>query len=409
MDRERNNPFEPGNQDPPVTVSIIPGADEIELSWSLDQEFLGLQGFRIYRAVNNLEGMAPYQDVPANQFSWQDTAIQAGNWYFYRITALGVGIESAASGVVKSYPGPGTIWVLSTRDQSIRKTSYDLVTQFEEIVTPLPALSWTNQRGRPVTWLTAAQFDRGLILFDRISGHDEFHRVSSFLRPVDICQNTDTGLLYVLDSQAARIFFFSQNGDSLGERSIPEGEDYLKIGFIGNPARLAVLSEQNFRIYPATFSGTALYLQSFPDGYRGQDFDNIGTRYFILAPAPAENRAIIYRWEGGPIDQISYEENYYRLRSDPAANALWIARDVPNSDDFVLQLSSDGIRQNALQDKQFKQVSDIAVNPYDGSVIVVDLPENILYLFRNDGALISEAKNNQGAKYIFQPIRVFIE
>ncbi len=190
---------------------------------------------------------------------------------------------------------------------------------------------------------------------------------------------------------------------------MPESEQYLKISFLPNPARLMVLSRRAFRIYPAHPNGNLLYSLFFPTDLDGQDMDALGNRVFILAANTEEGYSRIYRWEENQADTLRLSDPYYLLRADSLGNRLWAARQNPDRDDIAVQLSLDGDDQGALQGQQFSFVSDLAVNPYDGSITVVDLTENILYLFGPDGRLISAARNAQGKKYIYRPVRVFIE
>ena len=92
---------------------------------------------------------------------------------------------------------------------------------------------------------------------------------------------------------------------------------------------------------------------------------------------------------------------------DEILNVFYAAEDVASGDDRIVQLSPDGSRQFEIPG--FKFVVQIEINQFDRTVIVVDYLNNLISLFDREGNLISDSRNGDSSKYLYRPLRVYVE
>ncbi|MEZ4765169.1 MAG: hypothetical protein R3C26_18900 [Calditrichia bacterium] len=66
-ERERSNPFEPGETDEVISLTLLPESDKITLRWQLNRQVEDITGFRVYRSIGNPDSLAGFQDYPKPQ------------------------------------------------------------------------------------------------------------------------------------------------------------------------------------------------------------------------------------------------------------------------------------------------------------------------------------------------------
>ncbi len=414
-DRSRDNPFDPkSDQPPPVSLDLLPDSESVRLEWQLNSEFTKLSGFRIYRSVGAPDNFQLFKELPSTQTTYTDTSVEKGTWYYYRITALGESVESPPSKNCKTLLGEGEYWVLGRNDFGVRKISYDLIHELSRFSTFYSPEEWAICHNDSSIWLSFATFTTGLSRLNKISGSEEIFYLNEFEYPIDIEQTPNTNKLYVLDDDRKKVFVL-HNNNIVNQIAIDSSDSYSKIKYDTINDQLLVLGQRKLLMIALNGNERDIYPFSTDAGQLGVDFDLVGLKAYLISTDIDEEKSILHVLSQNPNraanftleDSLHLDGIFYRIRFDHVNDWYYVAKRLNSANDFILQLSLDGNRLSQLSGFNF--VEQIEINPHDRTVIVVDGPGNILYLYGKDGQLISKALNEDGDKYIGRPIRVFIE
>lgn len=408
LERPRNNPFDPAAKQAPVSLELLPAAEQITLNWWLTQPLEDFQSFRLYRAVGSPDSFALYLDFPASQFSYIDQDIQAGRWYYYKMTVVGQGLESLPSAINKAYPGPGSYWALEDNGYMLRRLSYDLLHVFAAYPLFYAAREWAVVPGDSAVWLTYPQFTNVISRLNRFTGQEKLFYPEEIRNVVDIEYNSLEESIFLLDRDKSTVFIFKNENI---EETIPldSREVFRRIRYHQPSNRLFALGDARVQVVNLSIPQHPLDTIPLRQNYQGKDLDVAEAGAYILCAAETQRRSIIYHVSAAavPADSLEVEGLFYHLRVDGAAARYYLAEDLPSGDDQVVQLSPEGSRQ--LHWPGFKLVKDIQINPYDRSLLIVDYYGNLLRLYDVQGNFISESRDLNGNLYLYRPLRVYIE
>jgi len=408
IERPRDNPFDPTNNQSPVTLNLKPRADRVILDWSFTQGVTDYQGFRLYRAISTTDTFSLFAEIPAGQFSYQDTSAVPGKWYFYKMSVVGQNLESPLSNTCKTYLGRGEYWVLTENGNVLLKISYDLINTLFNRTLYLQAGEWSVAMEDSAIWLKYPQYTKSFSKFSMVTGQESFYNSDVLKSHVDIEFNTNNEQTYILDPGNANIAVF-RNDALIDQIPVGSATNYRRFKYHRLLNQLFVLGDSQLLIISLSsnqYPGSTL---EFPEGYEGKDLEVAGNKAYILSASGNEQKSIIYTVTANFVveDTLNLSGIFYRICYDSQSQQFYAAEEISGGADKAVQLSAEGNRQ--LQLTGFTYIEQIAVNPYDQTVIVVDYGNNLVSLFDKEGNFISSSRDVEGRKYLFGPGRIYIE
>jgi hypothetical protein len=399
-ERDRDNPFDPGG-DEPVSLSARSINKSVELSWS-NPNLMDHSGFNIYRKQEGSEQFfTRIAALPLFPRNYTDTTISFGNTYVYYVKVASGTLESGPSEAVSVTPGPGFNWIVDETSFQVRKMSYDLSYTF---------IALDTYPGMPTDMAVSTGLETGVILYNRSSIIQEidlsgnlrnqyeqirhpyavaFDSVGSLFWIVD-----SSGILYTLDTQANNI-------------------NYVYVSF-SNPISIHIAPEKN--LISIVDAGSKEIVQFNRSGNLVNKISSINGKplqgpYRYVVDEKHDRSWLV---DGNSnIDYIytkSSEDEEFFL-ADSASNAgdievslsselAWYVSFNRDSS-IVLQLSSEGTRQ--LELSYFFNPFDLHVNPYDGSLLVVDSWNGKILHYNESNRLIGEMEN------LIFPVKVVVQ
>lgn len=408
IERPRDNPFDPTNNQSPVTLNLKPRADRVILDWSFNQGITDYQGFRLYRAVSTTDTFSLIAEIPAGQFSYQDTSTERGKWYFYKMSVVGRELESPLSNTCKTYLGQGEYWVLTENGNVLLKISYDLINTLFNRTLYLQAGEWSVAMEDSAIWLKYPQYTKSFSKFSMTTGQETLYNSEVLKTPVDIEFNPNNEQIYILDPGNANIAVF-RNDALIDQIPLGSAASYNLFKYHRLLNQLFVLGDSQLLIISLgsnQYPGSTL---EFPEGYEGKDLEVAGNKTYILSASENEQKSIIYTVTANFVveDTLNLNGIFYRICYDSQSQQFYAAEEISGGADKAVQLSAEGNRQ--LQLTGFTYIEQIALNPYDQTVIVVDYGNNLVSLFDKEGNFISSSRDVEGRKYLFGPGRIYIQ
>jgi hypothetical protein len=394
--RERNNPLDSlGNSKPPVELYLYPNGKLVTLNWAVN-DLKDYKGFRVYRAMGDTTNFQLLKEVDPQIHSYTDSSTNFYHWYYYRVSVLGYQVESNPSKIRKTLPGPGVIDILSRYGNSIHEYSYDLLHTLHLYDTEFPPINWDWDQYNGQVWLANAQF-RAISKLNLSLGYEDFIYEDHFLRPVDVKWNRSNQLLYILDSQKAKIYSLFQQvlTDSI---ELPK-DDYFKMLLTPEQSIVAIDSD---RVNVYSIQGTSNDTIQLPEAFIGQDLLFDDGYLYILAANIAEKRSIIMKFEPntGKSEEFFFDGYFEILTKTPGSNYFWGSEFVNLNNYHLVQLSETGQRLFDLTASS--EFSDMQVNKIDHSLITVQRYLNRIALYDSSGSLISENFE------IYDPVKTLI-
>ncbi|RMF58126.1 MAG: hypothetical protein D6748_09595 [Calditrichaeota bacterium] len=409
-ERHRTNPFDPkGEVEQVIDLHLTPQSDSIHLEWELTRPLEGFIGFRLYRSEGSPDEMRPYKVFSANQFSFTDTLIEQGEWYYYRMTILGKnGIESVPSPVRKALTGPGKAWILSKYDERVYQISYDLqhVARFFPIYTRPE--SWEIEAQDSLIWICFNLYDNGVIRLNRHNGNLQYYYLDELQHAQDIAIDRRTNKIYILDSEIPAIFIF--NGQTIIDTlTLPADVHFMNVQFIPGESKLFLAGDRQALLMPLAPNGPGNTPIPYPPSFEAQDSEVIGDRIYLLVYSEEQQESHIYTYttDGTLLDSLIYQGHLYKLATDWVDEHYYVAETQNGFEDFLLQLSFGGVRQ--FQVGGFRVITDIHINPFDRSVVVADGFTDNLVLINPQGTVLSQSHQSDEQLNIEGPIGVYIE
>lgn len=407
-ERRAENPFDPNTTlPPPVEVRLTPYADFVDLSWSLRQEVNDYDGFRIYRAVDSLQSLQKYAELPVGQFTFRDTLLQSDTRYYYRVSIVGQGVESNLSAPRQTIVGPGVYWLLSRNGYCIKQLSYDLQYQQRDYPTAQRPASWTGSAGDSLSWYVFSDFGRGVSKFDRSDGNEEVLFFDNSVSPVDISHRSRDNTLYVLDNQGKRVLIL-RDDQIIDEQALDTLDNYRKVQYDSLNGQTLILGDSQLIFWRDQQPFSQAAKVSLPAGWLCRDFDLVGTRTYLMASS-ADSISWLMTMDseaGTALDTLLLDGEAYRIRFDWVNDWFYVAKNT-GEDHQILQLSMDGSR--LFQTGGFSFIEQIAINPFNRSIIIVDSGKSTVSLIDKLGRSISSTGDAGNNLLIYSPIRILIE
>ena len=394
-ERERINPFDPGaNVPPPLQIQLLPGETDVLLQWNV-QGITDYTGFRVYRAVNDTTNFSLLAELPPSQKEYRDENIQQYNWYFYRVTVLGKGTESMPSNLEKTYPGPGTTWILSRYGYSVQQLSYDLQHRLNIYNTQYPPVSWAWDLSGKAIWLTFAQY-RYVSRLNLDSGWEDFFFQNGLKRPTDLQWDEVNESLYILDQDLHMIL--KMHNEAITDSLFLLDQNYIRL-VLAPSRQIWVLGEENVLAFRE--DGNMLTSIPLPPKFAGMDMIASGDSIFILCADPSafSSRIIIYNENTNMADTLALSGLFTLLRKPAGKNYYWLAEYLGSNKYQAVKLSLTGER--LLSVSGMENIYDIGINRKDESVVLVQRYQDTISLYNSLGNHIAESNK------IYDPIRAF--
>ena len=408
-ERIADNPFDPDSQlPPPLDVRLMPMDGKIELNWSLTQNVSDIEGFRIYRAVDDISTIARYVDLPPGQFQFVDSLVENGKRYFYQLSIRGAVVETARTSAQETVIGPGTHWILSSFGYCVKQVSYDLRYELNYFPTNFRPSAWAFFPQDTLLWYSFAGFSHGISEFNRLNGTETALYVDNAVEPIDVTRYAAENIIYILDSNGPRVLATLGNNIT-GAIELDSTVTWTDIEYDSLAGQILTFGASGMDAYVESNLEDRFSI-AFPDGQTGQAMHIVGTRGYLLTADLNTATSYIYTVQladGAILDTVATSGVFYRIHLDWVNDWFYVAEALSNEPDAYLQLSLDGQRQ--FERAGFGFIEQIHVNPFDRSVIIVDSDNELLYLYDKLGNLVSESLDPAGKRYFITPIRVFVE
>ncbi len=406
--RERDNPFESGSNNTLLTLTLKPFEAQVELNWQFNRTLEDFTGFRVYRGIDSPDSLSFYAEVDASAREFTDTAVQQGRWYFYRVTVLGRSVESPPSETRRTLLGPGQYWVLSRGNFNVHRLSYDLRNTIQSYQTAYISDAWATPPNDSLFWIGTPTFASSVVSLNRRTGVEKFFFLDSLRFAKDLAYDQDRRRLYILDD-ASKKFFITRNENILLQISLDPNENYRELAFDPSNGQIWLLGENSVSMMQADSPGEFTSKLPFSSNFRGRDFDLFAGKVYLLISDETANTSQLLTLSS----QLNVENTFdltgifYRIRFARQGGGFYLAKENNGANDALVKLNSAGGRLFELP--EFEVITDIAVNPFDQTVVVADFFNNLVSAYDSDGNFISASQNDQGDKFIFEPVNLYIE
>ena len=395
-ERPKENPFEPESDVPaPVDLMLEFLNNKVKLYWNT-KDITDFKGYRLYKAIDSKDNISLLTELPAETKTFTDTSLQYYHWYFYRVSVLGYDVESKPSSYVKIYPGPSQVWILSQMGYSIHQYSHDIQHKRNIYNTQSPPTNWDLNHDQKQIWLTYA-YSSSIGKVDLQTGYVDGYSLVNFTKPVDIKWDNLKKRSVILDQSKRMIFFF--DGQSIVDSLALNSGSYFKLQLSSN-SDIGALSDSNAIIYLVD-SNTPRKI-SFDDGYVGQDLIFCDNNLYILTANSSTGQSIIIKYDirNNEQEELIINGIFKQVRKIVNCDYFWI---IEKTEQYYkcVKLSETGER--LIEIASLISVTDIQINPFDQSLIVVERYNDRILLFDSLGKNISE--NSQ----VYDPIKVLIQ
>lgn len=395
--RPKENPFEPGSDIPaPIDLMLEPLNNQVKLYWNT-KDITDFKGYRLYKAIDSSQNLSLLTELPEYTKTFTDTSLQYYHWYYYRVSVLGYDIESNPSTYVKIFPGPSRVWILSQLGYSIHQYSYDIQHKINIYSTQSSPSNWDLDHDQKQIWLTYV-YSSSIGKVDLQTGYVNSYSLINLIKPVDIKWDNLKKKLVILDQSKKMIFFFDEQSivDSL---ELYSGL-YFKLQ-LSSDSDIGALSDSNAIIY--LVDSDIPEKISFDDGYVGQDLIFCDNNLYILTANSKTGKSIIIKYDVHNNEQEKLIINgiFNRVRKIVNCDYFWINEVIDQYNYSCVKLSETGERLDEIA--SLRSVTDIQINPFDQSLLVVERYNDRILLFDSSGDNISE--NSQ----VYDPIKVFIQ
>ena len=405
-ERERSNPFE--KQDPGefIELSLKPSANYVDLEWRLTQNVSTINSFRIYRSVNSPENFSVIAQVSGTARSYRDNAVQPGDRFYYKITAVGTALESAPSNLVNTLIGPGSWWVLTTDDRNVKLLSYDLQHVIKDYRTEFLSNVWATPTGNDsLFWLTTPPYIKSIVSLNRYNGREDFFYFDSLSKVDDLSYNSSEKQLFALDATRKKLFVITNN-NFVGSIKLNLANVYRNIEYNHAASLLFLTGSAGVELY-TTDSSLPVFsnIFEFEPGFSGQDISIAGSTTYVLAAS--QNTSIVYQFSGANLlHTIQLEGRYNRIAAIDQQNFL-LSEFIDIGDDALVKMDITGTIM--FRKVEFGLISDIGYNPIDQTIVVADYAKNLVSLHDDSGNRISESRNSAGNRFLREPLLLFFE
>jgi hypothetical protein len=402
IERDRTNIYDPKTSVDSLDAGLyLSTADTIvTLNWRYPNT-ADVQGVNIYRRRSDELSYRQIASVSNDHSSYADAIEVSDIPYLYYITYSGQESESRPSFSISVTPGPGSIWLLDKGDEYLRRLSYDLqhtlsrryMVWYPECLAVDP--NWKYGLITYPAWRYAEIF--------RISDNQLLSEATGLRRPYEAVYNPVTHDFWITDSSAG---LFRQEMNSTTVQSVESSllrPTQIRSDIKGN---VYVLDKTRKAIYLFDHDGVQQKVIGAQPGLFLRDplfFDlSLSQNELLIIDQGCEPRCL-YRYflHGDSSSMILQESDLQLVRDDSfQPQRLWIVR---NNGDVskILQLSYQGERLISFEG--FKDLTDLRINPYNGSLVVSDALERTVTHFDRSNKRIGVYKEG------YYPYRVLIE
>jgi len=406
-ERERANPLDPKAQNiyPGISLWITSHVNRIELSWN-KTSISDFTGYYLYRQDHPDSAFYRLVELAPDAENYIDRYFNLGTTYSYYITFHSEDVESLPSNIVKTTPGPGYNWIVDKWGYQVVKTTYDarqtIIRYFTDWL-PFDIAIDPNNDIALITMPTGREF----VLISTIYGEE----IASFNsndkdyieHPYKVKFESESGYFWVADSGGAVYRVSSDNyAIQLVDDMIGKPTD---ISFETQNDLCNIIDAKSKNIWRFNTDGTFL-----------EELNNIGS-YVIKKPIKfvidnTDNKFwLIDRLDDTDYIYTGYLQtqqiilvdslNYAReMCINPFDGSAWFV-DLKQANSLIVQLSHDGIRQLDLPG--FFNPYDLVINPYDGTLLVVDTGNYRLVHLNTDFETIGIYTN------LNFPVRIVVE
>ncbi|EHO41508.1 NHL repeat containing protein [Caldithrix abyssi DSM 13497] len=382
--RERDNVFDPQNKldslDIPLTLTT---ADSLISFYWNPPSGIEFTGFHIYRKVSGQNHFTSRAVLPPTQSSFTDTSLSFDVLHSYYLTLIGRSLESPPTRVLNTVPGPGKIWLLDRWDEYFYKYSYGLrhrlLTHYAIWIPEGLAL---NRSDRQVL-VTYPLFHYAELL-DSESGA-LLAAIENIRYPYACAYHPAQKAFWITDSTGS-LYRFSASGSQEAELI----DDGLK-----KPLTIVIDASGNVYVLDFRLNRIVIYDQNGNQTNVIDDYERLiflagnqgGTHLYFINQSQTGNEVYRYSVLSGDAEKVYSGQGAAIVRENPQDQALWLAENMDNVA-RILQLSPSGVRLTTLDG--FKHIEDIAINPYNGNVVVADSRLHQLIHLKPDGRVIGK-------------------
>ena len=405
-ERERSNPFEPGETDEVISLTLLPESDKITLRWQLNRQVEDITGFRVYRSIGSPENLLGFQEVSQTTTQFTDFQVQPGQRYYYRVSVLGTNVESTPSNVESTLIGNGKWWVLTTDDRNVKLLSYDLQHTLRDYRTEFLSENWaTPTSGDSLFWFSTPTYLKSIVSLNRQNGRERFFYFDSLSKAEDLFFNVNERQLYVLDNVRKRLFVLFNN-NLIGITKLDENRDYRRIKQSAASDAVWVMSDQAISRYEIN-AGVARLTADWPfdSGFTGRDIAVLGGNVYALSAGTTASQLLQIDNQNNTTP-ISLQGRYRRV-TVIGPDAIFLAQEIDGSDDALVKMNAAG--QEIFRKAEFGSIEAIGVNPSDQTIVVADVSRSIVSLHDPQGNRISESRNSAGTRILSEPLKLLLD
>ena len=373
-ERDRNNPFDPHNDDEFIELGLsLHSTDSlITLSWNIPLK-PDFSSFEIYKKEEGQDDFTLLANISNTVSHYNDIINTLDIRYYYYIKLIGKGVESPPTKTKSIVPGPGSIWMLDDYLWEILKLNYDLSS------TALRKVGvW-----KPENLTFAHEINRGLItypifnyyeIFDLSSGNILYGN-QAIVRPFDAVYDNGLNRFWLIDSLGSLYIVDSTANEQFAGK------------FFKKPVQIDMLDDQ-LVILDKIMNGIYLFDRSPAQvdfiSTNGNDepfanldlfrVDQLNKKVYLLDRLKDNNTLYKYNVEKNHLSVVFQDSLIRTFDVNKQDESIWIIiANKLNSE--LLQLSSTG--QRLVSIKGFNLPRDVKVNPYNGNVIVADITDQL--------------------------------
>ncbi len=400
--RDRSNIFDPKSGIDTLNMRLyLRSADSVvTLQWYNTYD-VHIQGYHLYRRAQGETNFSTLATLPPDRDIFADSTVQYDRSYAYYLTLIGASGESPPTPILQTTPGPGKIWLLDRWNEYILKFSYDLrfALQTHYAIWIPQALAMDRAHHMGVLTYPAYHYAE---LFDLDTG-ELYGEVTAIRYPYACAYEPLSQTFWLTDSSGALYRFSRDRTDA------PQVLDNR----LGKPLALVFDEHGSAFVLDAASDQIIVYNTQGQRtlsiaNYKGQRFNRLidlkatpDKRFIYFIDEQTQGNAL-YRFSTltDSLSLVCTLQGMEIVRPSPLDQTLFVAINL-DEQAKILQLSAQGTRLNSWQG--FKYITDFAINPVNGNLVIADKVLHQLVHLYPDGRILGQFNK---APY---PYKVYIE
>ncbi len=395
--RERDNIFDPKNPIDSLDLSLtLTSADSLISFYWHAPGGVSFKGFHLYRKLAGEPDFSSRAILAATQTTFTDTAQGFDIPHAYFLTLIGASTESPPSKQLHVVPGPGQIWLLDRWDEYFYKFSYDLrhklLTHYAIWIPQDLAVNKAQQQ----ILVTYPLFHYAELLDSQTGAL--LQDIETIAYPYACVFHAQQNAYWISDSTG---YLFRAWANNVQNPELIDDALRKPIGLLVDAqGDIHVLDLRLNQIITYDLNGNRLNTISDFDQPIFLGLNTSGTHLYVINRGPTQNEIFRISTLNQQAVKIFADSNLTLIKQSPIDGSLWIVQNNKTSAK-ILQLSDNGVRLNTLGG--FGNIADLAVNPYNGNIVIADRKLHQVIHMRANGNVIGKVEN---APY---PYRIFIE